>query len=110
MLLVGIVLLFGVIRPYILEAFYVPTESMVPTLEVNDRVLVNKLLYRFSEPKRGDIIVFEAPDGEADLIKRVEGVAGDSIAVEHGSLVVNGERQEEPYLTPNCRTRAPTGR
>ena len=98
--LVGVALLFGVIKPYLLDAFYVPTSSMVPTLEVNDRVLVNKLVYRFGEPERGDIVVFEAPDGMTRLIKRVVGVPGDRIAVERGTLVVNGERQEEPYLNP----------
>jgi signal peptidase I len=71
---------------------------MVPTLEVNDRVLVNKLVYRFSEPKRGDIIVFEHPDGQMDLIKRVVGVPGDTIAEVRGSLFVNGERQNETYV------------
>jgi signal peptidase I len=109
MLVIGFALLFGIVQPFITEAFYIPTESMVPTLEVNDRVLVNKFIYRFSEQKRGDIIVFEAPDGEEDLIKRVEGVPGDTITVVHGSLIVNGVRQEEPYLNRELPDRSTYG-
>ena len=98
-LLVAFALVFGVVRPFILEAFYIPSESMVPTLEIGDRVFVNKFVYRFSEPERGDIVVFKSTeDGNEDLIKRVVGVPGDSIEVRDGVLFVNGERQEEPYV------------
>jgi len=109
MLVIGFALLFGIVQPFVTEAFYIPTESMVPTLEVNDRVLVNKFIYRFSKQKRGDIIVFEAPDSEEDLIKRVEGVPGDRITVVHGSLIVNGVRQEEPYLNRELPDRSTYG-
>ena len=60
-LLVTFALVFGVVRPFIAEVFYIPTESMVPTLEVGDRVLVSKLIYLFSGPQRGDIVVSKAP-------------------------------------------------
>src|ERR671927_1590590 len=74
-LLVTFALVFGFVRPFVVEAFYIPTESMVPTLEVGDRVFVNKFIYRFSKPERGDIIVFQSVNGgEEDLIKRVVGV------------------------------------
>jgi signal peptidase I len=99
-ILVAFVLVFGFVRPFVLEAFRIPSESMVPTLEVGDRVLANKFIYRFSEPERGDIVVFESV-GEGDdqkLIKRVVGVAGDEIEVRNGTLLVNGKEQEEPYL------------
>ena len=99
-LLVTFALVFGVVRPFVAEVFYIPTESMVPTLEISDRVVVNKLVYRFSAPQRGDIIVFESPDGEVDLVKRVIGVPGDKVGVVSGSLYVNDERWEEPYLNP----------
>ena len=99
-ILVAFVLVFGFVRPFIVEAYKIPSESMVPTLEVGDRVLANKFIYRFSAPERGDIIVFESVDEQNDdtLIKRVVGVEGDEIRVQSGLLFVNGEAQEEPYL------------
>jgi signal peptidase I len=97
--LVAFALVFGVVRPFVLEAFYIPSESMVPTLLVGDRVFVNKFVYRFSEPQRGDIVVFQSVEGgDEDLIKRVVGLPGDHVAVYNGELFVNGEPQEEPYV------------
>jgi signal peptidase I len=97
---VAFVLVFGFVRPYVVEAYRIPTESMVPTLEVGDRVLANKFVYRFTEPERRDIVVFDSVEEGDDqtLIKRVVGVAGDEIQVQGGVLYVNGEEQEEPYL------------
>ncbi len=102
-LLVSLAVLFGFIKPFFVEAFYVPTESMVPTLEVGDRLLAEKVTHLFrSEPERGDIVVFEGPDGEeVDLIKRVVGLPGDKITVVGGSLYVNDELQRETYLNPD---------
>jgi signal peptidase I len=98
-LLVSFALVFGVVRPFIVEAFYIPSESMVPTLLINDRVLVNKFIYDFTEPDRGDILVFESVEGGGqDLIKRVVAVGGDEVRVQNGQLFVNGEPQSEPYL------------
>ena len=102
-ILVAFVLVFGFVRPFVLEAFRIPSESMVPTLLVGDRVLANKFVYRLTEPERGEVVVFESV-GEGDdqkLIKRVVGVAGDEIEVRNGTLLVNGEEQEEPYLNEN---------
>jgi signal peptidase I len=100
-LLVAFVLVFGVVRPFIVAAYWVPTESMVPTLLVGDRVFANKFIYRFAEPERGDIVVFEDVEGgEDDLIKRVVAVAGDRVRVNAGVLKVDGEIQEEPYVKP----------
>jgi signal peptidase I len=100
-LLVAFVLVFGVVRPFIVAAYWVPTESMVPTLLVGDRVFANKFIYRFAEPERGDIVVFEDVEGGEDyLIKRVVAVAGDRVRVVNGVLRVNGETQEEPYVEP----------
>ena len=97
---VAFVLVFGFVRPFVVEAYRIPTESMVPTLEVGDRVLANKFVYRFTEPERRDIVVFDSVDEDDDqtLIKRVVGVAGDEIQVQGGVLYVNDEAQEEPYL------------
>lgn len=102
-LAVSFALVFLVIRPFVVEAFYIPSESMVHTLEVGDRVLTNKFIYRFTEPDRGDILVFKSVEGgnlknRADLIKRVVGVPGDTIEVQKGKLFVNGEPQNEPYV------------
>jgi len=111
-LLIAFALVFGVVRPFIVEAFYIPSESMVPTLEVGDRVFVNKFVYRFSEPEHGDIVVFESVEGEnEDLIKRIVGLPGDRVAVFDGVLFVNGERWEEPYvnkLFPDNSSYGPT--
>ena len=97
-LVVSFALVFGFVRPFVVEAFWIPSGSMIPTLEVNDRVLVNKFIYRFTEPERGDIIVFRSVDDpETDLIKRVVGLPGDRIAVRSGRLIVNGEPQKEPF-------------
>jgi signal peptidase I len=111
-LLVSFALVFGFVRPFVVEAFYIPSESMVPTLKVGDRVLVNKFIYRFTEPERGDIIVFESvEDSNEELIKRVVGVPGDEISVRKGKLLVNGERQKEPYVNkkfPDTSSADPT--
>ena len=81
---VAFVLVFGLIKPFVVEAFRVPSESMLPTLEVQDRFLANKFVYRFTEPERGDIVVFESVEpnakGEFDiLVKRVVGLPGDTV-------------------------------
>ena len=111
-LLVSFVLVFGFVRPFVIEAFWIPSASMVPTLKYGDRVLVNKFIYRFTEPERGDVIVFESVEGDGeDLIKRVVGVPRDEIAVRDGKLFVNGEPQKEPYVNkkyPDRSFYAPT--
>lgn len=111
-LVVSFVLVFGFVRPFVVEAFWIPSASMVPTLKYGDRVLVNKFIYRFTEPERGDIIVFKSVQGDdQDLIKRVVGVPGDEIKVRGGRLFVNGEPQREPYVNekfPDRSFYAPT--
>ena len=98
-LVVACALVFGLVRPFVVQSFWIPSESMVPTLEVGDRVFVNKFVYRFSEPERGDIIVFKSPEnGEEDLIKRVIGLPGDHVALYDGDVYVNFERLAEPYI------------
>lgn len=111
-LVVSFVLVFGFVRPFVVEAFWIPSASMVPTLKYGDRVLVNKFIYRFTEPERGDIVVFKSVQGDGqDLIKRVVGVPGDKISVRGGRLFVNGEPQREPYVNrkyPDRSFAAPT--
>ncbi len=94
------VLVFGIVRPFVFEAFYIPSKSMVPTLEVGDRVLVNKFIYDFTQPKRGQVVVFKNPENpNADpLIKRIVGLPGDTIRLRDGKLYVNGVLQREPYV------------
>lgn len=116
-----------IIKTFLLQAFYIPSVSMVSTLHVGDRVLVEKISYRFHEPRRGDVVVFErdaAPGveteddgsfmtdvtdafkglfgfptgGNEDFIKRVIAVGGDSIECRDGEVLVNGEAIDEPYL------------
>jgi signal peptidase I len=95
-----------VIKSFLFQAFYIPSESMKPTLNVGDRVLVNKLSYDFHDLNRGDIVVFEAPPlaqsgGIEDLVKRVIGLPGETVAADpDGTILVNGRRLNEPYL-PN---------
>ncbi len=92
-----------VIRSFLLAAFYIPSPSMLPTLQKNDRVLVNKLSYRLHDVHRGDVVVFERPPNEADqrikdLIKRVIGLPGETIEARNGRVVIDGRYLEEPYL------------
>ena len=73
--------------------------SMRPTLQDGEYILVNKLAYKFSEPVRGDIVVFVFPvNPEEDLIKRIIGVPGDTITIQDGMLTVNGVVVDEPYI------------
>lgn len=87
---------FGILRPLVAETFFIPSASMSPTLEPGDRVLAAKPVYRFSEPARGDLAVFD--DGSGAVIKRVVGLPGDVISVEDGLLVMNGISVREPYV------------
>ena len=89
------------IRAYIVEARMIPSGSMLPTIQQADRVLVNKLVYDFRDPQRGDIVVFQAPvnTGESqDFIKRVIGLPGETVEITEGVVYVNGEAIEEDYL------------
>lgn len=86
------------IQQFLVKPFGIPSESMEPTLLKGDRVLVNRLAYRFGEPQRGDIVVFRPPLGEEDYIKRIVAVGGDTVEVRSGKLYLNGVAQDESYL------------
>jgi signal peptidase I len=132
-LVVAAVLIALVIKTFLLQAFYIPSGSMQPTLREGDRVLVEKVAYRFEEPERGDVIVFERavaapalepaerglwgrivdsvrglfgwPTGtRRDFIKRVVAVGGDTVEARGGAVYVNGSRVDEPYLTARTQT------
>lgn len=101
------ILIALLIRAFVIEAFKIPTGSMIPTLMVNDHIFVNKFVYglripfthyflvRFSEPQRGDVAVFEFPgageDKGKDFIKRIVAVAGDRVRLRDNQLIVNGQ-------------------
>jgi signal peptidase I len=92
-----------VIKTFFVQAFYIPSESMFPTLTEDDRVLVNKLSYELHEVNRGDLVVFERPPNEPesdvkDLIKRVVALEGETIEERGGQLYIDGEVLDEPYL------------
>ncbi len=120
-----VLLAFGLallLKTFVVQAFYIPSGSMEPTLMPGDRVLVEKVLYH---PSRGDIVVFQDPhpgnepdrglvggflhwlsEGlgfsqpvDEDFIKRVIGLPGDVVELRHGKLYVNGERMPQPYLS-----------
>ena len=101
-LVISALLIAFLIKTYLFQAFYIPSESMVPTLEVHDRVLVNKLSYKLHDVHRGDIVVFKTPPGVdrsfKDLVKRVIGLPGETIEARKGHVYINHKLLKEPYL------------
>ncbi len=100
-------------RTFIVQAFKIPSGSMIPTLQIGDHILVNKFIYGtripFTHksffplrlPERGDIIVFEFPGDESkDFIKRVVGIPGDTVEARNRVLYVNNQKQDEPFVNP----------
>ena len=107
--IVGALLVALVVKTFLFQAFYIPSESMEPTLEKGDRVLVNKLSYDLHDVHRGDIVVFERPKGQPesdikDLIKRVIGLPGDTIEAKDGVVYIDGKALEEGYLVHGVTT------
>jgi signal peptidase I len=102
--LIAIVLVFLVIRPFVVQAFYIPSGSMLDTLHIEDRILVNKFLYHFRPPRHHDIVVFHAPPvaspDEKDFIKRVIGEPGDTVQVTPDTLMVDGKPAVELTDSP----------
>jgi signal peptidase I len=118
---VGALLVAVVIKTFLFQAFYIPSQSMEPTLKIGDRVLVNKLSYKLHDVHRSDIVVFERPSTEVqtvegcdgnpvtitpprstqeihDLIKRVVALGGDTVENRSGRIFVNGQPLDEPYV------------
>jgi signal peptidase I len=99
-----------VIRTFVVQAFKIPSGSMIPTLEIGDHILVNRFIYGFripytrvrllpfTMPQRGDVIVFVYPeDNSKDFIKRVVGVEGDTVELRDKRVYVNGKPWEDPH-------------
>jgi signal peptidase I len=96
------------IKTFLFQAFFIPSESMVPTLKVHDRVLVNKLSYKLHPVHRDDIVVFKAPPnsdpGIDDLVKRVIGLPGETVSGHGGHVYINGQELKESYLPKDTST------
>jgi signal peptidase I len=130
-LLVAALILTVLVKGFLIQAFFIPSRSMEPTLDVGDRVVVNRLAYRLGDPDPGQVVVFlrptgvdqpaatgpvswvrravaqglgGTPPGSEDLIKRVVGVPGDELEGRDGHLIRNGEEVDEPYLRPGTFT------
>jgi signal peptidase I len=89
-----------IIRAFCVQAYKIPSGSMLDTLLIGDHIIVNKLAYKFKEPDFQDIIVFEYPlDPSKDFIKRVIGCPGDKIKIENKKLYRNGKLINEKYVT-----------
>jgi len=124
LLLLAALALSLVVRANVAQAFYIPSGSMEPQLEVGDRVLVSRTAYRLHDVNRGDIVVFPSPEGatggdgnvvtrvgsdlleavalkkpdEDELIKRVIGLPGETISAQDGTVIIDDRRLDEPYL------------
>jgi signal peptidase I len=113
------------IQAFLVKPFRIPSESMVPTLDIGQRVLVDRVTYKYGEPERGDVVVFKPPAGadenvcgirhsgeqacprptaqrsDTNFIKRVVAVGGDRLKVQGGRVYINGRRQDEPFARPD---------
>lgn len=108
--LMAAVVLALLMRTFLVAAFFIPSESMEPELQIGDRLLVSKLSYRIGEPSPGDIVVFRTPDQlrnaqTAELVKRVVAVGGQTVGAVDGRLIVDGTPVSEEYLSAEAYTR-----
>ena len=91
-----------IIRAFIVAVFWIPTGSMIPTLGIKDRIVANKFIYRFREPRRLEIAVFKAPrafenSGKDELIKRIIGLPGETLQLMDGVVFINGKHLSEEH-------------
>ena len=96
----------SLVRWYVIDTRIVPTGSMIPTIQLQDRLIVDKLFFKFNEFERGDIVVFQAPEKaneSDDLVKRIIGLPGEKIEIVDGLVYINDQELYEPYIleSPN---------
>ena len=97
--------IFVVIYLFLFQPHQVKGASMEPNFHDGEYILTNKFIYRFEEPKRGDVIVFKSPQNQdIDFIKRIIGLPGDQIRLENNSFFINGKKLTEPYIAPELFT------
>jgi signal peptidase I len=119
-LIIGALIVAVIVKSFLVQVFWIPSGSMENTLQIGDRVIVNKLSYRIGEPHRGDVVVFE-PESfaaeslpakvsrnllesiglrtpQSDLIKRVIGLPGETLEIRNNAMYVDGKPIDEPYL------------
>jgi signal peptidase I len=126
-LIIGALIVAVLVKSFLIQVFWIPSGSMEQTLQVGDRVVVNKLAYRIGDPNRGDVVVFEPETFEAeslfakvsrnllesvglrtpesDLIKRVVALPGETIEVANNQVLINSAPLNEPYLASNTTMR-----
>lgn len=129
LLLIAALAITLLVKAFLAQAFYIPSESMEPQLRQRDRVVVSRTAYRLHDPRRGDIVVFPSPavpaedeglvtglvhdvlesvalrdPGDRELIKRVIGLPGETIEGRDGGVVIDGRALVEPYLKPGVVT------
>ncbi|WP_338022400.1 signal peptidase I [Argonema antarcticum] len=98
------VVLAILLRAFVLEVRYIPSGTMLPTLQINDRLLIDKLIYRFQKPQRGDIVVFSPTDTliqqnlKDAFIKRIIGLPGEKVEVKGEKVYINDQPLQENYI------------
>lgn len=111
----SLIIVLALIRIAMVKPYEIDSNSMEPTLMPGDRVLVNKIAYKFWAPNRGDVIVFQYPkDPERVFIKRVIGLEGERVEIQNNKVLINGRPLDEPYLNerqiaPFAARTIPTG-
>lgn len=92
------------IQAFVVKPYVVPTGSMIPAIQLNDRVLCDRVTFRFRAPRVGDVVVFENPmRGGIPLVKRVLAVGGQTLEINKGYVFLDGDMLEEPYIVPERR-------
>jgi signal peptidase I len=97
------IILSVVVRLFVFEPFNVSGPSMEDTMHTGDLVLVNKLIYKIREPRRGEVIVFHATE-KKDYIKRVIALPGETVEAKNNQILINGQIIQEPYISEDIRT------
>lgn len=90
-----------ILRAFVIEGRIIPTGSMLPTVQLQDRVMLNRFIYRFKEPQRGDVVMFQPPESlnsPTPFLKRVIGLPGETVEMKNNKVYINGQALVEPYV------------